>query len=258
MRKVLKVNNIETFYDLIYALKGVSLKIEPGSITAILGSNGAGKSTILKTVMGLIDDQPEKGTIEFLEERIDQKDPEVIVRKGISYVPEGRDVWEELTVKENLVMGAYIRKDRQNIRKDMDRVYEYFPVLKERQNQLAGTLSGGEQQMVAISRALMNKPKLLLLDEPSLGLSPLLVKTIFNIIKKINEEGVTILLVEQNARMALKIADYGYVLENGRFVMADTAEELLENEDVQEFYLGVKTEVSAKGYQRWKRKKRWR
>jgi len=255
---VLKINNVETYYDLLYALKGVSLEIAAGTITAILGNNGAGKSTVLKTVMGLIDDQPEKGTIEFLDRRIDGCDPESIVRLGISYVPEGREVWEELTVSENLLMGAYIRRDRAGIKKDLDRMYAYFPVLKERTGQLAGTLSGGEQQMLAIDRALMNAPKLLLLDEPSLGLSPLLVKTIFGIIKTIRDDGVTVILVEQNARMALQIADFGYVMENGRFVMKGTARELMEDKDVQEFYLGVKTDVSAKGYQRWKRKKRWR
>jgi len=255
---LLKIHNIETFYGLIYALKGVSLEIIEGTVTAILGPNGAGKSTILKTVMGLIDDQPEKGTIEFLGEKINFRDPERIVRMGISYVPEGREVWNELTVRENLQMGAYIRRDRGAIRKDMERLFTVFPVLKDRENQLAGTLSGGEQQMLAIARALMNGPKLLLLDEPSLGLSPLLVKTIFGIIGEIRNEGVTVVLVEQNARMALSIADYGYVLENGRFVMKGTVEELMKDRDVQEFYLGVKTEVSAKGYQRWKRKKRWR
>jgi branched-chain amino acid transport system ATP-binding protein len=256
---MLRVNNIETFYGLIYALKGVSMEISRGSITTILGNNGAGKTTILKTIMGLLDDQPDKGTIEFMGARVDRKETEDIVRMGISYVPEGREVWDELTVHENLVMGGYIRKDRAGIKKDMGKIYEYFPVLKERESQLAGTLSGGEQQMLAIGRALLNAPKLLFLDEPSLGLSPILVKQIFSIIKSINEnENVTILLVEQNARMALKIADFGYVIENGRFVMAGTSGELMENKDVQEFYLGIKSETSAKGYQRWKRKKGWR
>jgi branched-chain amino acid transport system ATP-binding protein len=256
---VLKIHNIETFYGLVYALKGISMEIKEGTITTILGNNGAGKSTTLKTVMGLLDDQPDKGTIEFLGENINFMDPEKIVRKGISYVPEGREVWNELTVKENLLMGAYIRRDRSVIRSDMERMYHYFPVLKEREKQLAGTLSGGEQQMLAIARALLNSPKLLFLDEPSLGLSPILVKMIFNIIKSINkDDGVTILLVEQNARMALSISDFGYVLENGRFVMAGTSEQLMKNKDVQEFYLGIKSEVSLKGYQRWKRKKGWR
>ena len=255
---LLEIKNIETFYRLIYALRGVSLTVEQGTITTILGNNGAGKSTILKTVMGLLDDQPDKGTIEFMGNRIDGKDPEEIVRMGISYVPEGREVFEELSVKENLLMGAYIRRDRRGIKEDFQQIYGYFPILKEREDQWAGTLSGGEQQMLALGRALMNRPKLLLLDEPSLGLSPILVKEIFGIIKAINEEGVTILLVEQNARTALAISDVGLILENGRFVMKGKSEELLKDKDVQEFYMGVRSEESAKGYQRWKRKKRWR
>jgi branched-chain amino acid transport system ATP-binding protein len=258
MSALLEIKNIETFYTLIYALRGVSLTVEEGTITAVLGNNGAGKSTVLKTVMGLLDDQPDKGTIEFMGKRIDGKDPEVIVRRGISYVPEGREVFEELSVRENLLMGAYIRRDRAGIKKDFDRIYRYFPVLKQRSDQWAGTLSGGEQQMLAIGRALMNGPKLLFLDEPSLGLSPILVRDIFKIISTINDEGVTILLVEQNARMALTISDVGLILENGRFVMKGKAKELMEDKDVQEFYLGMRSEESAKGYQRWKRKKRWR
>jgi len=255
---LLEIKNIETYYGLIYALRGLSLSVEEGTITAILGSNGAGKSTILKTVCGLIDDQPDKGTIEFMGRRIDGKDTEKIVRMGISYVPEGREVFEELTVRENLLMGAYIRKDRTGIKNDFDRVYGLFPVLKAREGQWAGTLSGGEQQMLAIGRALMNLPKLLFLDEPSLGLSPILVNDIFKIIKTIHKEGTTILLVEQNARMALAISHFGLILENGRFVMKGRASELMEDRDVKEFYMGVRSEESAKGYQRWKRKKRWR
>ena len=254
----LEIKNIETFYRLIYALRGVSLSLEEGTVTAILGNNGAGKSTILKTVMGLIEDQPDKGTIEFMGKRIDRKDPEQIVRLGISYVPEGREIFDELTVRENLLMGAYTRRDRAGIKQDFKRMYGYFSVLEEREGQLAGTLSGGEQQMLAIGRALMNGPKLLFLDEPSLGLSPILVKEIFAIIRRINEDSITVLLVEQNARMALKIAHFGLILENGRFVMKGKAKDLLEDEDVREFYLGVKQAESAKGYQRWKRKKRWR
>jgi branched-chain amino acid transport system ATP-binding protein len=255
---LLEIKNIETFYRLIYALRGVSLSLEEGTVTAILGNNGAGKSTILKTVMGLIEDQPDKGTIEFMGKRIDRKDPEQIVRLGISYVPEGREVFDELTVRENLIMGAYTRRDRAGIKQDFKRMYGYFSVLEERAGQLAGTLSGGEQQMLAIGRALMNGPKLFFLDEPSLGLSPILVREIFAIIKKINEDGITVLLVEQNARMALKIAHFGLILENGRFVMKGKAKDLMEDEDVKEFYLGVKQTEPAKGYQRWKRKKRWR
>ncbi len=258
MGMLLEIKNIETYYDLIYAIRGVSLSVEEGTITAILGTNGAGKSTILKTVMGLIEDQPDKGTIEYKGVRIDGRDTEEIVRMGLSYVPEGREVFEELSVKENLLMGAYTRKNREEINKDLDKVYHYFPVLYERDNQWAGTLSGGEQQMLAIGRALMSRPELLLLDEPSLGLSPILVKEIFSIIKSINEESVTILLVEQNARMALAVSGSGLIIENGRFVMKGRSKDLMEDKDVQEFYMGVRSEKSAKGYQRWKRKKAWR
>lgn len=258
MSTVLRLKNIETLYGLIYALRGISLDVEKGTITTILGNNGAGKSTILKTVMGLLDDQPDKGQIEFMTKRIDGKDTEAIVRMGLSYVPEGREVFEELSVRENLLMGAYIRKDRRSIKTDMEQIFGYFPVLSARRNQQAGTLSGGEQQMLSISRALMNRPKLLFLDEPSLGLSPILVKEIFRIIKTINRNDVTILLVEQNARISLAISDFGLILENGRFVMKGNSKELMEDKDVREFYMGIKSEDSIKGHQRWKRKKRWR
>ncbi|OGP65182.1 MAG: ABC transporter ATP-binding protein [Deltaproteobacteria bacterium RBG_13_47_9] len=255
---LLKVKNIETLYGLIMAIRGVSLEVQEGQIAAILGSNGAGKTTILKTIMGLLEDQPDKGTIEFMGGRIDGKDAEKIVHLGISYVPEGREVFPELSVDENLKMGAYIRSDKKLVKEDYDRVIHHFPVLADRKSQWAGTLSGGEQQMLAMGRALMARPKLLMLDEPSLGLSPLLVQEIFRIIKTINGEGTTILLVEQNAKMALKISSYGFVLENGRIVAANISKVLLEDEDVKEFYLGIRSEESVKGYQRWKRKKRWR
>jgi branched-chain amino acid transport system ATP-binding protein len=255
---LLEIKNIETYYDLIYAIRGVSLSVSDGSITAILGNNGAGKTTILRTVMGLIDDQPDKGTIEFAGRRIDGADTEKIVHMGISLVPEGREVFEELTIRENLMMGAYTRRDKKGVAGDLDRVFGYFPILADRTGQWAGTLSGGEQQMLAIGRALMSRPKLLFLDEPSLGLSPLLVKEIFEIIKKINQEGVTILLVEQNAKKALEVSNEALILENGRFVMKGKSNDLMEDENVREFYMGVRSKESAKGYQRWKRKKVWR
>ncbi|MBW1682306.1 MAG: ABC transporter ATP-binding protein [Deltaproteobacteria bacterium] len=258
MGTLLDIKNIETYYGLIYAIRGASLTVEEGTVTAILGNNGAGKSTILKTVMGLIEDQPDKGAIEYMGRRIDGMDTEDIVQLGISYVPEGREVFEELSVRENLLMGAYTRKDKLGVEGDLERMYEYFPVLRERETQWAGTLSGGEQQMLAIARGLMTRPRLLLLDEPSLGLSPILVKEIFKIIRTINDEGVTILLVEQNARMALNVSQAGLILENGRFVMKGKSEDLKEDKDVKEFYMGVRSEASLKGYQRWKRKKAWR
>ncbi len=258
MGALLEIKNIETYYDLIYAIRGVSLSVAEGSITTILGNNGAGKTTILKTILGLIDNQPDKGTIEFMGRRIDGLNTEQIVRLGISCVPEGREVFEELSVRENLMMGAYIRGDKKGVARDFERVFNYFPILSQRKNQWAGTLSGGEQQMLAIGRALMSRPKLLFLDEPSLGLSPLLVKEIFQIIRKINEEGVTILLVEQNAKKALEASDTALILETGRFVMKGNSSDLLNDENVKEFYMGVRSQESAKGYQRWKRKKVWR
>jgi len=258
MPALLEVKNIETYYDLVYAIRGASFTVETGSITAILGNNGAGKSTILKTIMGQIEDQPDKGIIEFDGVPMQHKDTDEIVRKGIAYVPEGREIFEELTVHEHLLMGAYTRKDSAEIKQDIEQVFDYFPVLRDRTNQWAGTLSGGEQQMLAIGRALMLRPRLMLLDEPSLGLSPILVKEIFSIIQEINAKGTTILLVEQNANMALSISSTGLILENGRVVMKGKSKDLLEDKDVKEFYLGIKSETSAKGYQRWKRKKAWR
>ena len=257
---MLSVKNIETWYDLIRALHGISFEIQEGQIVALLGSNGAGKTTTLKTIMRILDDddQPEKGTIEFLGKRIDRMDTEEIVRLGISYVPEGREVFPELTVMENIQMGAYTRRDRKGIAEDIESVFKQFPILSERRNQQAGHLSGGEQQMLAIGRALMSRPKLLMLDEPSLGLSPLLTKEIFNIIQRINKQGVTILLVEQNVNMALKYSHYAFLMENGRIVRADRPEVLREDDDVKEFYLGIATETSVKGYKRYRRKVRFR
>lgn len=253
---MLQVRNIESYYGPAIAIKGVSLDVEDQDIVAVLGANGAGKTTTLKTISGVI--EPEKGTIEFLGRRIDHLSPDKIVRLGISHVPEGREVFHDLTVRENLMMGAYLRHDRSGVQKDFQMVYQYFPVLKDRSAQLAGDMSGGEQQMLAIARALMARPKLLLLDEPSLGLSPFLVKEIFRIIKRINrEQKTTILLVEQNALMALSLARYGYLMELGRIVLADTCRNLMENEDVKEFYLGIKEE-GVRGSKRWKRKKKWR
>lgn len=262
---MLNVNNVEVVYsDVILVLKGLSLTVNQGQIVALLGSNGAGKSTTLKAISGLLkaeEGEVTDGDISFDDERIDGRDPEEVVRMGIFQVMEGRRVFEDLTVEENLVCGGYIRKDRKGIRDDFKKVYTYFPRLKERRKQLAGYLSGGEQQMLAIGRALMARPKLMLLDEPSLGLSPLLVKEIFGIIKDINEkEGTTILLVEQNARVALSIAHYGYIMENGKVVLDGDAGKLIENEDVKEFYLGLTEVGSRKSYRdvkHYKRRKRW-
>jgi branched-chain amino acid transport system ATP-binding protein len=253
---LLTVANLETYYGPIMAIRGVSFTAPQGAIVTILGANGAGKTTILKTVSGVMD--PQKGTVTFAGREIQGLDPDRVARLGLSHVPEGREVFPFLTVRENLTMGAYTRPDADGVARDMAMVYEYFPVLKSRAEQRAGSLSGGEQQMLSISRALMARPAMMLLDEPSLGLSPRLVKEIFDIIVRINrEQGVTVLLVEQNAHMALTIADYGYVLEVGRIVMEDTCARLLEKEDIKEFYLGIK-EGSVRGTRRWKRKKMWR
>jgi len=253
---LLAVTNLETFYGPVMAIRGVSFEVPRGSIVTILGANGAGKTTILKTVSGVMD--PQKGTVSFNGREIQGRDPDRVARLGLSHVPEGREVFPFLTVRENLAMGAYTRSDADGVVRDMEMVYEYFPVLKSRAEQRAGSLSGGEQQMLSISRALMARPAMMLLDEPSLGLSPRLVKEIFDIIVRINRErGVTVLLVEQNAHMALTIAQFGYVLEVGRIVMEDTCARLLEKEDIKEFYLGVK-EAGVRGTRRWKRKKMWR
>jgi len=261
MMALLEVNNIETYYDnVIEAIRGISIKVLRDQIVTVLGSNGAGKTTLLHTISRILDDedQPEKGTMEFMGKRIEREDPEKIVALGLAHVPEGRQLFPKLNVQENLRMGTYIRRRNHDLDKDYSRVFDYFPVLKNKKSQRAETLSGGEQQMVAIGRALMSRPKLLLLDEPSLGLSPLIVDQIFQIIRKINEEGTAILLVEQNAHRAFGVAEFGYILENGRIVLADTTEWLVEQEDVKEFYLGITKDISVKGYKRYKRKKRWR
>ena len=253
---LLTVSNVETFYGPIMALRGVSFRVPAGAIVTILGANGAGKTTILKTVSGVMD--PQKGTILLEGRPIQGLDPDRVARLGLSHVPEGREVFPFLSVRENLRMGAYNRKDADGVARDLEMVNEYFPVLQARAEQRAGQLSGGEQQMLAIARALMARPKVMLLDEPSRGLAPKLVKDIFEIIRRINREhGVTVLLVEQNANVALHTADYGYVLELGRIVMEDTCERLLDKDDIREFYLGLK-ESSVRGTRRWKRKKTWR
>src|SRR6266581_7947641 len=253
---LLTVSNIETYYGPIMAIRGVSFAVPRGAIVTILGANGAGKTTILKTVSGVM--EPQKGTVIFEGRALRGLDPDKVMRLGLSHVPEGREVFPLLTVRENLKMGAYTRTDAGAVAQDMQMVYDYFPVLAMRAEQRAGLLSGGEQQMLSISRALMARPKVMLLDEPSLGLAPKLVKDIFDIIRRINRErGVTVLLVEQNANLALQTADYGYVLELGRIVMEDTCERLLQKDDIREFYLGLK-ESSVRGTRRWKRKKTWR
>ncbi|OQP07675.1 ABC transporter ATP-binding protein [Geobacillus sp. 46C-IIa] len=233
---MLKVDQIDVFYGNIHALKGVSLEVNSGEIVTLIGANGAGKTTLLKTISGLL--KPKNGDIVYEGASIAGKAAQMIVKQGISHVPEGRRVFANMTVEENLELGAFLRKDKAGIQQDFAKVFELFPRLEERRKQLAGTLSGGEQQMLAIGRALMARPKLLLLDEPSMGLAPLLVKTIFRIIEEINESGTTILLVEQNAHMALSIAARAYVIESGRVVLSGTASELQASEQVKQAYLG--------------------
>ncbi|GMV01408.1 MAG: ABC transporter ATP-binding protein [Burkholderiaceae bacterium] len=253
---ILKLLNVESAYGPIKAIRGVSLQVRDGEIATVLGANGAGKTTILKTISGIID--PRRGSISFHGEDITARDPALIVRRGLSHVPEGREVFPLLSVRDNLMMGAYTRNDRDGVERDLEAVYGYFPILRERAAQDAGLLSGGQQQMLAISRAIMAAPRLILLDEPSLGLSPRLTKEIFEIVVRINRErGTTMLLVEQNANMALNAADYGYVLENGRIVLEDRCAVLREKEDIREFYLGIR-DTGARGERRWKRKKTWR
>lgn len=233
---MLKLVGVETYYGKIKALHGVSLNVEEGQLVTILGANGAGKSTILKTISGLV--EPENGTIHFNNIRIDREDPEKIVSMGISHVPEWRRIFPDLTVYDNLYMGGFLIKNEELLSERMEEAYTHFLILRNRKDQLAGTLSGGEQQMLAISRALMIKPRLLLLDEPSMGLSPLLVQDIFATIKELHKSGVTILLVEQNVNHALKIADYGYVLTTGKIFLSGTYDELIKEEKVREQYLG--------------------
>ncbi len=233
---MLKVNSIDVFYGNIHALKDVSLEVNEGEIVTLIGANGAGKSTLLKTLSGLL--KPKKGNVEYQTKQIGGKPAQAIVKNGISHVPEGRRVFSTMSVEENLELGAFLRNDREEIKKDIAKVYELFPILGERRKQASGTLSGGEQQMLAMGRALMAKPKLLLLDEPSMGLAPLIVKQIFEIIKMVNEQGTTVLLVEQNAHMALSIANRAYVIETGKIVLSGTAKELQESEQVKAAYLG--------------------
>lgn len=233
---MLEVKEIEVYYGAIHALKKLSISVEQGSIVTLIGANGAGKTTTLKTISGLL--RPRSGSIMYKNQDITHVPPEKIVGMGVSQVPEGRRVFPSMSVLENLEMGAYLRKDKKQIAIDMDEVFGRFPRLKERYKQMAGTLSGGEQQMLAIGRALMANPELLLMDEPSMGLAPLLVKEIFEIIKDINERGTTILLVEQNANMALSIADKAYVIETGEIVLSGTAQELMNSEQVKKAYLG--------------------
>jgi branched-chain amino acid transport system ATP-binding protein len=256
MTDMLQLANVESAYGPIKAIRGVTLKAKQCCIVTVLGSNGAGKSTILKTISGVLD--PTRGSVTFRGEDITAKDPAEIVRRGLVHVPEGREVFPLLTVHDNLLMGAYTRSDKDGVARDLEQVYAYFPILRERRQQDAGLLSGGQQQMLAISRALMGAPQLMLLDEPSLGLSPKLTREIFEIVVRINRErGTTILLVEQNAHMALNAADFGYVLENGRIVMEDSCDRLREKDDIREFYLGMK-DAGVRGERRWKKKKTWR
>ena len=261
---VLIVNNIEVVYShVILVLKGVSLKVKKGGITALLGGNGAGKSTTLKSISNLLGSERgevTKGSVTYSNEYIHDLDPSQLVKKGVIQVMEGRHCFEHLTVEENLLTGAYTRSNNKEVKEDLERVYNYFPRLRDRRTSLAGYTSGGEQQMIAIGRALMAHPTMILLDEPSMGLAPQLVKQIFEIVAEINrKEGVTILLAEQNTNMALQYAEYAYILENGRVVMEGTAESMRDNEDVKEFYLGISGEgrQSFKDVKQYRRRKRW-
>jgi len=254
---ILELRNLESgYFKQLLVLRGISLKVYPGQVVAVLGSNGAGKSTLLKSIMSMIDDEPRKGEVLVKGRNLTRRSTETIARAGIAYVVEGRGMFPELTVAENLQLGAYHRRDRQGIRADLDRVFDVFPRLAERRNQPSGTMSGGEQQMLAIARAIMSRPELIMLDEPSLGLAPLLVTEIFKVIREINRQGTGILLVEQNATQALTIADYGYVLEGGRLVLEGDAATLAGNENVQELYLGVSAQDGTRLHVRGRRR-RW-
>jgi branched-chain amino acid transport system ATP-binding protein len=256
MTPILELLNVESNYGPVQALRGVTLAVPEGKIVTVLGANGAGKTTTLKTISGIID--PLKGQVKFRGAEIQGRAPDEIVRHGIVHVPEGREVFPLLSVEDNLRMGAYTRRDADGVSQDLEAVFGYFPILRERAKQEAGQLSGGQQQMLAIARGLLARPEVILMDEPSLGLSPKLTKEIFDIVVRINRErGVTILLVEQNAHMAHRVADYGYVLEVGRIVMEDTGARLAEKDDIREFYLGMKA-GGVRGQRRWKKKKLWR
>ena len=252
---MLELNEVHARYEAIIALRGVSINVGQGELVALLGVNGAGKSTTLGCIAGIL--RPWQGGVTFEGGSIVGKSPEQIARLGISLVPEGRDIFPSLTVEENLRLGAFTRREKTEYRRNLDEVYDLFPVLKERLQQPGGTLSGGEQQQLAIARALMSSPRLLMLDEPSLGLAPALVDQIFELIARLHQRGVTILLVEQNANIALSVSDIGYVLEVGRIVLTGPSGELAENSDVREFYLGVR-DAGVRGTRRWRRKKQWR
>lgn len=263
---ILKINNIEVkYHEVILVIKGVSIEIPKGAIVALLGANGAGKSTTLKAISGLLnheDGQVTDGSIEFMGERIDKMRAEKIAKLGIVQVIEGRRVFEHLTVEQNLRVGAHLRKKiGRSVKDGLEMVYHYFPRLREKRNETAGFISGGEQQMTVVGRALMTSPKLILLDEPSMGLAPLLIHEIFNIITQLNrDEGISILLVEQNAKLALNVAPHAYVMENGRIVMDDTADKLRQNPDIKDFYLGLKDVGGRKSFRdvkHYKRRKRW-
>jgi len=258
MTAFLNISSIETLYfDRIYALHGLSLQVKEKEIFTVLGPNGAGKTTLLKTIAGLLKDQPKKGTIEFSGRMITRLPPERISSLGIVYVPEDRGLFRELTVKENLDLGGWGRKDN-DIKDDFGLVYSLFPILEQRETQQSETLSGGEQQMLAIARALLRRPRLLLLDEPSLGLAPMVARHVYEALAKISQTGTTILLVEQNAKLALRIAHYGYILEAGRIVLEGISKSLEENPDVQEFYLGSSGEaISPKGWRLYKKRRTW-